>query len=124
MPSPIALLSFIGSVEAANASTHLKQTELEKFKKAFLRKGGTISVAKRTGQHWISRHLARRSCSSQALVERSWLNQKRPAGMAIQVYRPSFAGSPLFLRCQERNFAAKGNKGRRKKGSHSPSGDH
>ena len=46
--SPIALLSFIGSMEAANASRHLRQTELEKFKKAFLRKSGTISAAKRT----------------------------------------------------------------------------
>ena len=31
MPSPIALLSLIGSMEAANASRRLKQTELEKW---------------------------------------------------------------------------------------------
>ena len=49
---------------------------------------------------------------------------KRPVVMVIQVYIPSFAGSFLFLKCQEKNFAAKGDKGRRKKGSSSPSSDH
>lgn len=100
---------------------YLKQTELEKFKKAFLRKGETISVAKKTRP---TLDLAE-SCQEKLFITSfggTVLIGSTETGHPS--LRPSFAGSSLFLRCQERNFTANGDKGRRKKGRYFPSSDH